>query len=362
MNFIDLKEQYRLYRSEIDVEIEHVLTSAQFIMGESVGLLEQELAHHCGVKYAIGCGSGTDALLLALMALGVGSGDEVIVPDFTFYATAEMISLLGATPVFVDIKESTYNLDPVLVEAAITQRTKAIIAVSLYGQCADFDELNQIARSRKLHLIEDGAQSFGATYRGRKSCALCEIGTTSFFPSKPLGAYGDGGAVFTSDDELAKQIRILLNHGQTDRYCHVAVGINGRLDTLQAAILRVKLRHFDEECGARQRVAEEYTRALQGTVGTPYVESWNASVWAQYTVRSPARPALVDGLKQKGIPTAIHYPTPLHKQPVYANMRCSDKKFPVTNKICNEVVSLPMHPFLKREEIEQVAAAIRGIK
>lgn len=362
MNFIDLQEQYRRYKSEIDAEIGKVLSSAQFIMGESVRLLEQELARYCGAKHAIGCSSGTDALLLALMALEVGRGDEVIVPDFTFFATSEVVSFLGATPVFVDVKESTYNIDPAGVEAAISARTKAIIPVSLYGQCADYDELLRIAGARKVHLIEDAAQSFGATYKGRKSCALTEVAATSFFPSKPLGGYGDGGAVFTSDDRLAERVRVLLNHGQTERYRHQFVGVNGRLDTIQAAVLRVKLKHFDDECRARQRVAEAYARALDGAVTTPHVESWNRSVWAQYTVRAPRRQALIDGLKRAGIPTAVHYPMPLHRQPVYAAMRCSDAAYPVTSRVCEEVVSLPMHPFLTDAEVGQIAAAVRGVK
>ena len=362
MNFIDLQEQYRRYKAEIDAEIGKILASAQFIMGESVGLLEGELARHAGVKHAIGCSSGTDALLLALMAIDLKAGDEVIVPDFTFFATAEVVSFLGGKPVFVDVKESTYNLDPARVEAAITSRTRAIMAVSLYGQCADYDELGRIAAAHKLHLIEDAAQSFGATYRGRKSCALTEISATSFFPSKPLGAYGDGGAVFTTNDAIADRIRMLLNHGQSGRYNHKYVGINGRLDTIQAAVLRVKLRHFDEECAARQRVADGYAKALKGVVATPHVESWNTSVWAQYTIRTARRQVVVDALKKQGIPTAVHYPLALHRQPVYADMRCADTGFPVTNRVCEEVVSLPMHPFLKDSEIGQIADAIRGVK
>jgi UDP-2-acetamido-2-deoxy-ribo-hexuluronate aminotransferase len=362
VNFIDLQEQYRRYKTEIDAEIGAVLSSAQFIMGEAVRRLEEDLERHSGVRHAIGCSSGTDALLLALMALEIGPGDEVIVPDFTFFATAEVVSFLGATPVFVDVKESTYNIDPARVEAALTPRTKAIMAVSLYGQCADYDELARIASAHKVHLIEDAAQSYGATYRGRRSCALTELAATSFFPAKPLGAYGDAGAVFTSSDAVAQRIRMLLNHGQSERYRHQHVGINGRLDTLQAAVLRVKLRHFDEECRARQRVADAYDKALTGAVGTPHIEPWNTCVWAQYTVRTPGRQALIDGLKKQGIPTAVHYPTPLHRQPVYAGMRCPDKGFPVTNRVCEEVVSLPMHPFLTAAEVERIARAIGEVR
>jgi UDP-2-acetamido-2-deoxy-ribo-hexuluronate aminotransferase len=237
-----------------------------------------------------------------------------------------------------------------------------MIPVSLYGQCADFDELVRIASARKIRLIEDGAQSFGATYKGRRSCSLTEIAATSFFPSKPLGGYGDGGAVFTSDDGLAQRVRVLLNHGQTERYRHQFVGINGRLDTIQAAVLRVKLKHFDDECRARQKVADSYARTLGAVVVTPRVEPWNRSVWAQYTVRTPRRQALIDGLKKEGIPTAVHYPMPLHRQPVYTAMGLADPAFPVTSRVCEEVVSLPMHPFLTDAEIDRITSAIKAVK
>ena len=359
MQFIDLQQQYRLYKQEIAEEINKVLDSSRYILGPAVTELESSLASYLGVKQAIGCSSGTDALLLALLAMELKPGEEVIVPDFTFFATAEMVSLLGGVPVFADILPDTLNLDPRQVEARITKRTRGVIAVSLYGQCADFQELAAITRSRKLFLIEDAAQSFGATYQGRKSGALCELATTSFYPAKPLGAYGDAGALFTDDNALAERLRVLANHGQPATYRHRLVGINGRLDSLQAAILKVKLRHFPEELERRQQVADWYNEELAGMVATPQVKTGNHSSWAQYTVRSPQRPRLIEQLKQRGIPTAIHYPTPLHRQEVYARMNIRDESLPESVKASQEVFSLPMHPYLTREEVKAVATAIR---
>ena len=359
MNFIDLKEQYNRYKEEIRTEIDNTLEATQFIGGPALANLEKELASFCGAKHAIGCSSGTDALILAMMALDIEPGDEVIVPDFTFFATAETVSFLGAKPVFVDIREDTYNIDPDLIEAGITERTKGIIAVSLYGQCADFDRLKYIARKHNLFLIEDAAQSFGAGCNGKKSGNLCEVATTSFYPAKPLGAYGDGGAVFTCNDELAEKIRMLLNHGQNASYKHRYIGINGRLDAIQAAILRVKLKHFNEELEKRQQVAGWYTEALAGLVVTPEIKDGNTCSWAQYTVRSEKREQIIDQLKKKGIPVAIHYPLPVHKQEAYSNQQLADKDFPVAVRMSREVFSLPMHPFLTREESLAVASAIR---
>jgi UDP-2-acetamido-2-deoxy-ribo-hexuluronate aminotransferase len=359
MQFIDLQRQYRSYREEIRAEIDKVLDSSRYILGPVVTELEQALAAFLGVKNAIGCASGTDALLLAMLALELAPGDEVIVPDFTFFATAEVVSLLGAKPVFADVLPDTLNLDPRQVEAKITPRTRGVIAVSLYGQCADFDELADIARRRKLFLVEDAAQSFGAAYKGRKSGTLCELATTSFYPAKPLGAYGDAGALFTNDDSLAEKLRMLANHGQPATYRHRLVGINGRLDSLQAAILRVKLRHFPEEIERRQQVAAWYEAELAGLVAMPKVRAGNLCSWAQYTVRSPQRSRLLEKLKERGIPTAIHYPMPLHQQEVYAGMGIRDESLPVSVKASQEVFSLPMHPYLTREEVGQVAAAMR---
>ena len=357
MQFIDLKQQYSLYRDEIRAEMDRVLDAGQYIMGPVLGELEKEMAEFAGAPAAIGCASGTDALLLALMAMDLKAGDEVIVPDFTFFATAEVVSLLGGVPVFADVAEDTYNLDPSRVEGLVTKKTRGIIAVSLYGQCADFDELSAIAHRHGLFLIEDGAQSFGATYRGRRSCGLCEMATTSFYPAKPLGAYGDAGAVFTQDAALAEKVRMMLNHGQNASYRHRYIGINGRLDALQAAVLRVKLRHFPEELGKRQTVARWYDTALEGAVLTPRIRPGNTCSWAQYTVRSPHRAHLIESLKARGIPTAIHYPMPVHRQEAYAGT--PDRGFDISIRSSEEVFSLPMHPFLSRDEVNLVAAAIR---
>ena len=359
MHFIDLKEQYRRYKEEFREEMDKVLESSQYILGPMVAGFEKELADFAGAKQAIGCGSGTDAIMLALMALDVKHGDEVIVPDFTFFATAEVVSLLGARPVFADIREDTYNIDPDLIEAKITPKTRGIIAVSLYGQCADFDELSSLAEKHNLFLIEDAAQSFGAVYKGRKSGSLCELATTSFYPAKPLGAYGEGGAVFTDNDAYAEKIRILLMHGQNSSYHHRYIGINGRLDALQAAVLRVKLKHFDEELEMRQQVAGWYSEELAGAVTTPVVREGNVSSWAQYTVRSDKRERIIDHLKKKGIPTAIHYPMPIHRQDAYAGLHLSDEGLEVSVRMSRGVFSLPMHPFLSREEIRQVAYSVK---
>jgi UDP-2-acetamido-2-deoxy-ribo-hexuluronate aminotransferase len=359
MQFIDLQRQYQSYKEEIRAEMDKVLDTSRYILGPAVAELEQALAGFIGVKHAIGCGSGTDALLLAMMAMELKPGDEVIVPDFTFFATAEAVSLLGGRPVFADVLPDTLNLDPRQVEAKISRRTRGVIAVSLYGQCADFDELAEIARRRKLFLVEDAAQSFGATYRGRKSGALCELATTSFYPAKPLGAYGDAGALFTNDDALAERLRVLANHGQPATYRHRLVGINGRLDSLQAAILKVKLRHFPEELERRQQVASWYESELERLVTTPRVRKGNTSSWAQYTVRSPHRADLLAKLKERGIPTAIHYPMPLHQQEVYSGLGIRDASLPESVQASQEVFSLPMHPFLTREEVKLVGAAIR---
>ncbi len=362
MQFIDLQRQYQLHKREIAEEIDKVLDSSRYILGPAVTELEAALAGYLGVKHAIGCGSGTDALLLALLAMELKPGEEVIVPDFTFFATAEMVSLLGGVPVFADVLPDTLNLDPRQVEARITARTRGVIAVSLYGQCADFDELAAIARRRNLFLIEDAAQSFGATYQGRKSGTLCQLATTSFYPAKPLGAFGDAGALFTGDDALAERLRVLANHGQPVTYRHRLVGINGRLDSLQAAILKVKLRHFPEELERRQQVAAWYDEELAGLVSIPRVKKGNRCSWAQYTVRSPQRSRLIEQLKLRGVPTAIHYPMPLHQQEVYARMGIRDESLPESVKASKEVFSLPMHPYLTREEVKAVASALREAK
>lgn len=361
INFIDLQSQYLAYKQEIDREVGEVLASAQFIGGPKLQKLEQDLSAYTGAAHAIGCSSGTDALLLALMALDIKAGDEVITSPFTFIATAEVIAFLGAKPVFVDIDETTYNIDPALIEDAITERTRAIMPVSLYGQCADMDAINTIAEKHGLPVIEDAAQSFGAEYKGKRSCNLSAIGCTSFFPSKPLGAYGDGGAVFTSDAALAEKIRMLLNHGQNARYRHKLVGINGRLDAIQAAVLNIKLAHFDEEVAARHAIAQRYTDLLKETeVVTPAVEPDRTSVYAQYSIRVSDRESLIAKLGEAGIPAAVHYPMPLHLQEAFANLGYREGDFPVSERVSNEIMSLPMSPFLTQEQQDFVVAAIRS--
>ena len=344
MQFIDLKAQYKLIEEDVNARIKKVLEHGRFIMGPEVQELEERLADYTEAKYCIGVSSGTDALQIAMMALGVGYGDEVITTPFTFVATAETIALLGAKPVYVDIKPDTYNIDPTLLEEAITPKTKAIMPVSLYGQCVDFDEINAIAEKHGIPVIEDGAQSFGATYKGQKSCNLSAIGCTSFFPSKPLGAYGDGGACFTSNSELAKIMKEIRVHGQDKRYHHPQIGVNGRLDTLQAAILLSKFDRFPEEVEARKRIGDRYTSLLSDVnVVTPYIEPFNTSVYAQYTILVDNRENVQTGLNEKNIPTAVHYPVPLHKQPAFQNNDCN---VPIAETTSEKVLSLPMHPLL----------------
>ena len=357
LNFIDLAAQQARIKSQIDANIQTVLAHGHYILGPEVAELEAELAAYCGAKYCISCANGTDALQIALMALGVGHGDEVITPGFTYIATAETVALLGAKPIYVDIDEQTYNIDPAKIEAAITDKTKAIIPVSLYGQCADFDAVNAIAAKHKLPVIEDAAQSFGAIYKGTKSGNLSTIACTSFFPSKPLGCYGDGGAIFTNDEQLATVIRQTARHGQDRRYHHIRIGVNSRLDTLQAAILLPKLAILEEEMQLRQKVAQMYTTALQAAgLAAPFIEPHNRSAYAQFTIRIKNRAAVQTALKEAGIPTAVHYPIPLNKQPAVA----SDAVLPVGDLVAEEVLSLPMHPYMTQEQVQQVVAALKS--
>ena len=358
MEFIDLKKQYQLMKATMDSRIQSVLDHGQFIMGPEVKQLEDKLAAYTGSQHAITCASGTDALLVALMALDVGPGDEVITTPFSFIATAEVISVLRATPVFVDIDPRTYNLNPARLEGAITSKTKAIIAVSLYGQCADFDAINAIAETHSVAVVEDAAQSFGAVYKGRRSCNLSTIGCTSFFPSKPLGCYGDGGACFTDDAGLAARMKQIRVHGQDRRYHHPIIGMNARLDTLQAAILLAKFDSFPEEVEARAKAAARYQRLLRDAVVTPYVAPHNTSVYAQYTVQVNERETVQAELKQKGIPTAVHYPVPLHLQPAFAALGHREGDFPVSEMAARRVLSLPMHPYLSEAEQKLVADAV----
>jgi UDP-2-acetamido-2-deoxy-ribo-hexuluronate aminotransferase len=360
IEFHDLKTQYARLKPRIDARIQAVLDHGRFIMGPEIGELESKLAAYVGVKHCVGVSDGTTAMLVAMMALGIGAGDEVITTPFTFIATGEMIALLGAKPVFVDIDPVSYNIDPARIEAAITPRTRAILPVSLYGQCADLDAINAVAARHALPVIEDAAQSFGARYKGRHSCALSAIGTTSFFPTKPLGCYGDGGACFTDDDALAGRMRQIRVHGQSRRYYHPIIGINGRLDTLQAAILLAKLETFDEELAARGRIGERYSRALAGAVATPYIEPHNRSVFAQYTIQVDDRDAVAARLKASGIPTAVHYPVPLNLQPAFANLDQPEGSFPHAETAARRVMSLPMHAFLDEVIQDHIVAAVRS--
>ncbi|MCT8982383.1 DegT/DnrJ/EryC1/StrS family aminotransferase [Shewanella algae] len=353
MQFIDLGAQQALIKNKIDLAIQNVLRHGIYILGPEVLELEEKLATFTGVKHCITVANGTDALQIAQMAFGIGPGDEVITPGFTYIATAETVALLGARPVYVDVCPKTYNLDPAKLEAAITPNTKAIIPVSLYGQCADFDGVNAIAAKYGIPVIEDAAQSFGASYKGKKSCNLSTVACTSFFPSKPLGCYGDGGAIFTNDDSLALIIRQIARHGQDRRYHHVRVGVNSRLDTLQAAILLSKLDIFPQELQLREKVASRYQYLLNeaGIDTTPFIESHNTSAWAQYTIRVKNRTQIQQKMNQVGIPTAVHYPIPLNKQPAVAD---DTVHLPVGDAIAEEVLSLPMHPYMTESDILSV--------
>ena len=367
MDFIDLKTQYRRLREPINRRIQAVLDHGQFVLGAEVAELEQRLAALVGAGHCISVSSGTDALLIALMALDVGPGDEVITTPFTFIATAEAIALLRATPVFVDIDRRTCNIDPNLIESAVTERTRAIMAVSLFGQCADFDRINQIGDRHGITVIEDAAQSLGATYKGRYSCGLSSLAAASFYPSKPLGCYGEGGAVFTDDAALAQSVRELRVHGQDRSYHHTRVGLNGRLATLQAAILLAKLDVFADELNARQQVARRYEALIeQAFVGCapehvvrpPYVEPHNCSVFAQYTIEVPNRSNVREFMASRDIPTAVHYPVPLHLQPAYVAEDAS-QRFPIAEEVAQRVISLPMHPYLEEGDQVRVVTALR---
>lgn len=354
--FIDLATQQGKIKLDLDRRITDVLAHGKFILGPEVKELEERLADYVGVKHCIACANGTDALLIALMGLGIGRGDEVITTAFTYVATGEVIARLGATPIFVDIDERTYNLDPAKIESAITSKTKAIMPVSLYGQCADFDAINAVAEKHHLPVIEDGAQSFGATYKGRRSCGLSTIGCTSFFPTKPLGCYGDGGAIFTDDDELAKAMDMIHKHGQDRRYHHVRMGLNSRLDTLQAAVLLAKLEIFDEEVKLRGKIGAKYSKLLENVPGVimPHIEPHNTLVYAQYTVRVQNREAVQAKLKESGIPTAVHYPIPLNQQPMFDYLQQGDGSVPIAEKVAKEVMSLPMSAWVKDEDMKYV--------
>jgi len=358
IDFANLQLQYKLYKDELDHAIHAVLDKSNYIMGEEVDQLEHSLEIYTGAKHAITCSSGTDALLLAMMAIDIQPYDEIITTPFTFISTAETIAFLKAKPVFVDIDDQTYNIDASKIVEKITEKTKAIISVSLYGQPAEMDTINRIAKEYNLKVIEDAAQSFGADYKDKKSCNLSDIGCTSFFPAKPLGCFGDGGALFTNDDVLAKKIKSLRLHGQTKRYHHKYIGMGGRLDTLQAAVLNVKLKYYSETLIKRQNVARYYNKVLKEKYETPYIQEKTTSVYAQYSIRVKNRDELQMKLKAEGVPTAVHYPIPLHLQEAFEYLGYNNGDFPVAEKICKEIISLPMNPFLTEEEIQYIGGKI----
>lgn len=359
MQFIDLKAQYRALKPDIDAAIQRVLDHGQYILGPEVAEMEQALASYSGTAHCISVASGTDALLMSLMALGIGRGDEVITTPFTFAATAEVIVLAGATPVFVDVDTETCNLDPRLIEEKITARTRAIMPVALYGQPADMDEIAEVAaRNGNLPIIDDAAQSFGAEYKGRKSCSLATLSCTSFFPSKPLGCYGDGGAIFTEDDELATACRQIRVHGQSRRYVHTRIGLGGRMDTLQCAIVLAKLNRLDWEIERRLEIGERYNRLLdEAGIRRVRQRPDRTSVFAQYTVLVDDRPGVQERLKAAGIPTAVHYPIPLNRQPAYSN-RSGGGATPKADRLAERVMSLPMHADLDEEQQDRIVAAL----
>lgn len=363
--FADLKSQYNAYKSEIDKAVLDVMGSSMYIMGPEVEKLEKNLAAYVGAKHALSVSSGTDALLLALMSYGIKAGDEVITTPFTFIATAEVIALVGAKPVFADIDETTYNLDIEKVKPLINEKTKAIIPVSLYGLPADMDKFAELVKGTNIKLIEDACQSFGATDKGKYSCNYNSMGCTSFFPSKPLGCYGDGGAVFTNNDKEAEMLSYLRNHGQIARYKHKYIGINGRLDAMQAAILNVKLAHFKEEIATRINIGNNYTAKIKAAykgdkadIITPFIPEGKVSVYAQYSVRVKNREEVAKKLNEQGIPTAIHYPIPLHMQECYAGCGFKEGDLPVSEKVSKEIMSLPMSAFLKEDDQDFIVDAL----
>jgi UDP-2-acetamido-2-deoxy-ribo-hexuluronate aminotransferase len=359
IDFANLQLQYQKYKADIDASIQAVLNKSNYIMGEEIHELERALEGFTGVKHAITCSSGTDALLLAMMAMDIQPDDEIITTPFTFIATAETIALMKAKPVFVDIEPGTFNIDANLIEAAITDKTKAIMPVSLYGQPADIDSIQSIANKYNLKVIIDGAQSFGSTYNDKTDSNLGDISTTSFFPAKPLGCYGDGGAVFTNNDEYARIIRMMRTHGQSKRYHHKYIGMGGRLDTIQAAILLAKLPYYTQELKERNRVAQYYTNALSNNLQTPVIKSNRSSTWAQYTIIFKDRDALQAKLKDNGVPTAVHYPVPLHLQECFQYLKIK-QIFSVSELLAKQVLSLPINPFLTEKEIYKITKHINA--
>lgn len=363
MQFIDLNAQQIRIREKIEGALRKVLDHGQYIMGPEVKELEAKLAAYTGTMHCISCASGTDALLMALMALDIGSGDEVITVPYTWISTAEVIALLNAKPVFVDVRPDTFNMDVEKLEAALTPKTKAIMPVGIYGQCADMGRINAVAEKHGIPVIEDAAQCFGATHHGKMACNLSLIGCTSFFPSKPLGCYGDGGAIFTKDEGLAEKLRQIRVHGQKVKHRHPLVGINGRLDTMQAAILLEKFELFSEECDLRVAVGKRYDTLLSGisALKKPFVAPGNTSVYAQYTILAKDRETLANELKERGIPSVAYYKVPLHLQGAFAGLGHKAGDFPVSEEIAAQGLSLPMSPYISEEEQEMVAAAIGHI-
>lgn len=359
MHFIDLQKQQTAIKSTLDTNIAKVLAHGRYIKGPEVKELEDLLCQYSGANHAIACANGTDALQIALMALDLKPGDEVITTPFTFIATGEVILLLGLTPVFVDIDPNTYNIDAALIEEKITDKTRAIIPVSLYGQCADMDAINIIAEKHNLVVIEDAAQSFGATYNGKKSCNVSTIATASFFPSKPLGCYGDGGMMFTSDQDIADKIRVIADHGQTKRYHHTKVGINSRLDSLQAAVVLAKMTVFEDEVQKRGIIGARYTELLKDHVKTQALKEGYTSVYAQYTIEVENRDVVCAKLKEAGIPTAVHYPIPIHLQPVFEPAGAKEGSLPIAENVAKHVMSLPMHPYLSEEDQDFIVQTIK---
>lgn len=359
IDFAKLQYQYQLYKTEIDEAIHAVLDKSNYIMGKEVTQLEHSLETFTGSKHAITCSSGTDALLLAMMSLNIKPGDEIITTPFTFIATAETIAFLGAVPVFVDIDEKTYNIDPSKIEEKITAKTKAIMPVSLYGQPADIYAIQNIADKHQLKVIIDGAQSFGSTFDGKTDSNLGDISTTSFFPAKPLGCFGDGGAVFTNDDALALKMKSLRVHGQSKRYHHQYIGMGGRMDTLQCAIVNVKLKYYEKDLALRQKVAAKYTEVLKNKhMILPFVNEKSTSAWAQYSIRVQNRNEVQAKLKEQGIPTAVHYPMPLHLQECFAYLDYKKDDFPICEQVSDEIMSLPMNPYVTDDEIQYIAEKV----
>ena len=369
IDFIDLKTQQKRIRENVDRRIAKVLDHGSYILGPEVKELEETLARYVGMKHCVSCGNGTDALLMALMAYDVKPGEAIFTPPFTFVATAEVVSLTGATPVFVDIDERTYNIDPAGLEKAIETflekktglRVRGIIPVDLFGQPADYDAIVTIAKRYGLFVLEDAAQGFGGMYKGGKTCSFGDIAATSFFPAKPLGCYGDGGAIFTNNDTVDEKLRSIRVHGQgVDKYDNVRIGINGRLDTMQAAVLLAKMEIFDEELKLREKVAKRYSEMLKGSVVTPYVNPDCISCWAQYSVLTDNRDAVMSKLKANNVPTAIYYPKPLHLQDAYKDLGYKRGDFPKSERIAAKVFSIPMHPYLDEATQDYIVGAIKA--